>query len=325
MAEPRPGPGEVLVLVEACGVGLTVLNCINGDLSADEGLLPRVPGHELVGRVVEVGEGVASGILGRRGVAYFYLFCGVCGPCSVGLEPRCEQLAGFIGVHRDGGYAPFATLAERHLVVIPDTIDPLDATVIADAVATPVHVAGRAGIGAGDRVAVIGAGGGVGIHMVQVARHCGATVAGLDLGASKLALVDSFGASAVSAEDLADLDPGLMGGRRPSVVVDLVGTAETTAWSLGALDMGGRLVTLTTFRERPVHLEHRDLVLRELTVLGSRYANRSQVEEASALVAAGYVRPVIGATSGPSGVLEIHERLRTGQVSGRGALDWSNG
>jgi D-arabinose 1-dehydrogenase-like Zn-dependent alcohol dehydrogenase len=140
-----------------------------------------------------------------------------------------------------------------------------------------------------------------------------------------LALIDSFGASAVSAEQLADLGPDVIAGRRPSVVVDLVGTAETTAWSLGALDMGGRLVTLTTFRDRPVSFAHRDLVLRELTVLGSRYASRSQVEEAAGLVAAGQVRPVIGATSGPSGVLEIHGRLRSGQVSGRGALDWSNG
>ena len=62
---PSPGAGEVLVEVLACGVGLTVLNCINGDLGDDPALLPRVPGHELAGRVVEVGAGVDHALVGR--------------------------------------------------------------------------------------------------------------------------------------------------------------------------------------------------------------------------------------------------------------------
>lgn len=86
--------------------------------------------------------------------------------------------------------------------------------------------------------------------------------------------------------------------------------------------MGGRLVALTTFRDRPAEIESRQLVFRELSVLGSRYANRAEVAEAGRLVAAGEVVAMIGATRGPGEVLGIHEMLATGQLVGRGALDW---
>jgi len=79
--DPLPGLGEVLVQTEACGIGLTVLNCIRGDLGDDPGDLPRVPGHELVGTVVARGDGVDDRLEGRRVMAYFYLACGHCRPC----------------------------------------------------------------------------------------------------------------------------------------------------------------------------------------------------------------------------------------------------
>lgn len=321
LPDPRPGTGEVLVEVDACGVGLTVLNCINGDLASDPGLLPRVPGHELVGRVVEVGAGADRGLTGRRVVAYFYLFCGRCDWCSAGWEQRCENLAGWVGVHRDGGYAPMAVLAERHLVVVPDGLDPVMATVIPDAVATPLHVAATAGIGSDDRVVVIGAAGGVGIHMVQVARHHGAAVVGLDIGDAKLAAIEGFGVGAV--ESGPDVDPGLFGGARPTVVVDFVGSAATTDWAISSLATGGRMVALTTFTGRPASFEHRDLVFRELSLLGSRYATRAQVTEAARLVEQGRVTPVLGAVEGPAGVPDLHRRLRNNDLIGRAALDWS--
>ena len=191
--DPDPAPGDVLIEVEACGVGLTVLNCINGDLAADDDPLPLTPGHELVGRVTAIGEGVDESLLGRQVVAYFYLICGECKPCRTDREPLCERLAGFVGVHRDGGYAPRVVLPARNAIPIADSLDAVSATVVPDAVATSVHVAQRARIGAGDRVGVIGAAGGVGIHMVQVAKHHGAEVVGFDLRA-KVNEIERLGA-----------------------------------------------------------------------------------------------------------------------------------
>src|SRR3954471_7651328 len=120
LAEPEPGEGEVLVRVEACGIGLTVLNCIRGDLGHDPAALPRVPGHELVGRIVGVGPGVPDERVGERVCAYFYLFCGRCRRCLAGLESLCENLAGYVGVDRDGGYAEMTVLPARNALRLPE-------------------------------------------------------------------------------------------------------------------------------------------------------------------------------------------------------------
>lgn len=320
MPDPEPGPGEVLIEVEACSVGLTVLNCINGDLDNSPELLPRVPGHELVGRVTEAGPGGNTSLIGKRVVAYFYLTCGTCAACLSGHDPQCANLAGWVGVHRDGGYAPKVALPTANVIPVPEHLDPIAATVVPDAVATPVHVGYRAEIGPGDRVAVFGAGGGVGSHMVQIARMRGAEVAGLDL--NKFDHIESMGARPIDVSDLASVDDVFENGP-PTVVIDFVGRSETARWGLDHLAMGGRLVMLTTFRDRPVEIAARDMVYREISVLGSRYSWKSQVSEAAQLVADGKIIPVIGEVCGPSEVLGLHEKLRARDLIGRGALDWT--
>lgn len=324
MQRPRVRPGEVLVAVEACGVGLTVLNCINGDLGDDPALLPRVPGHEMVGRVVGRGPGVDAGLHGRRVVAYFYLSCDACHWCRSGAQPRCERLAGLVGVHRDGGYAPWATLPAGNAIVVPEALDPVLATVVPDAVATPVHVcATRAQLVPDDRVVVIGAGGGVGAHMVQVAALHGARIVGFERGDHKLAAVENLGARPVDAGDLSTVDgAALWPDGPPTAVIDLIGTAETLSWATANLAPGGRVVVLTTFPDRSGSLSPRELVLSEAAVVGSRYASKAEVATAARLVASGRIKPVIGATTGPADVLDLHAALRDGVLIGRGALTW---
>ncbi|HSJ54834.1 MAG TPA: alcohol dehydrogenase catalytic domain-containing protein, partial [Anaerolineae bacterium] len=98
---PEPGPGQALVRVEACAIGLTVLNWMRGDLGNDPGLLPRVPGHEIVGWVAAVGPGVLVPAVGDRVVAYIYLSCGHCQPCRSGHDSMCTNLGGYLSVHCD--------------------------------------------------------------------------------------------------------------------------------------------------------------------------------------------------------------------------------
>jgi D-arabinose 1-dehydrogenase-like Zn-dependent alcohol dehydrogenase len=324
LPDPQPGEGEVLIQVEACGVGLTVVNCIRGDLGNDPDDLPRVPGHELVGTVVASGRGVPGDRIGRRVAAYFYLFCGACPRCLAGEESLCEALAGFVGVHRDGGYAELAVLPDRNAIPMPHGLDPVLSTTIPDAIATPVHVAGRARIGPGDRVAVVAAGGGVGVHMVQVARVYGAEVAGLDVDPAKLAyLRDELGIPAADSADFgAVLLPPAWGGRA-DVVIDLLGTPASLTWSLAHLATGGRLVVLTTFPDVDFAVSPRDLVLAQGEIIGSRYASRHEVVQSARLVAEGRVRPVIGARARIDDVHEIHDALHEGRLLGRGALVWS--
>lgn len=319
-----PGPDEVAVAVEACGVGSTVVNCIQGNASDDPGLLPLVPGHEMVGRVVEAGPGVGGRLVGERVVAYFYLSCGACPECRTGDENRCRDRAGWVGVHRDGGYAPLSVLPARNVIPVPEELDPVAATVIPDAVATPLHVSrSRVGIRSADRVVVVGAGGGVGSHMVQVARLDGAEVVGLDVHQEKLALIEELGARPVASQDFSTLDPlALFEAGAPTVIVDFVGSEDSLAWGLAALAVGGRLAVMTAFPDRSLNVDPRRLVFREVSLLGSRYATKREVGVAAALVAAGTIRPIIGETVGPAGLLKLHDRLERGLLLGRGALDW---
>src|SRR5438105_2863874 len=248
--DPRPGEDEVLVSVAACGVGLTVLNCIRGDLGDDPDDLPRVPGHELVGTIVQTGPGVDPGRRGELVTAHFYLFCGRCARCLAAQEPTCENLRGWVGVDRDGGYAELVALPERNAVALPAGLDPVLATTVSDAIATPVHVCRRAGVRPGDRLVVVAAGGGVGVHMVQVARVYGAEVVGLDVSAEKLDYLQrELDVPAVHSGDFGAVELPAAWGGRADVVVDLLGTAESLRWGVGHLGSSGRLVTLTTFRD----------------------------------------------------------------------------
>jgi alcohol dehydrogenase, propanol-preferring len=318
-----PGDGEALVEVEACGIGSTVLNLLRGDGSGGTVGLPRVPGHELVGRVIETGAAADRGLVGRRVTAYFYLFCGQCDACVAGFEDRCQRLAGLIGVEVDGGYAPFATLPTRNLVTIPDGLDAIAATVIPDAVATPVHICRtRAQVNPFDRVAIIGAGGGVGIHLVQVARLFGAAVAGLDVSEEKLAAIRELGAIAVRSDDFARVERRIWPTGGPTVVVDFIGSPDSLAWAQGAIEPGGRIIAMTSFPNVRGDVEQRHLVENELAILGSRYATLHEVQFAADLVATGRVRPIIGLTAPASRAIEIHERLRSRRLVGRGAIRW---
>jgi D-arabinose 1-dehydrogenase-like Zn-dependent alcohol dehydrogenase len=321
--QPQPGAGELRVAVEACGVGLTVLNCIAGDLGDDPADLPRIPGHELVGRVDAVGEGVDGALLGRRTMAYFYLSCGACRMCLAGEESLCERLAGQLGVHRNGGYAESVVLPLLNAVPLPEGIDAALATAIPDAIATPLHVARRASLAPGQRVAVIAAGGGVGVHMVQVAALHGCQVVGLEAAPAKLAfLEDELGVAAVDSSDFGAVALPASWSAGADVVVDLLGTAASLEWGLGALGPNGRMVVLTTFRDVAVELSPRALVFGQHAVLASRYASRHELVAAADLVERGAIRAVVTRSAGPGEVDAIHDELRAGSLLGRGALRW---
>jgi D-arabinose 1-dehydrogenase-like Zn-dependent alcohol dehydrogenase len=322
--QPEPNDGEALVRVEACSIGLTVLNCIRGDLGADEADLPRVPGHEIVGEIVAVGDGVDPARVGERVMAYFYLCCGECRLCLEGPESLCERLAGVIGVHRDGGYAEYTALPARNLLPLPPGLSASDATAIPDAIATPVHVAANAHIRPGDRVAVTAAGGGVGVHMVQVARVFGADVAGLEVVPEKLRfLQEELSVTAVDSSDFGEVILPAHWQGKADVIVDLLGTHASLSWAAGQLAPKGRLVLLTTFPGVGFEVSPRDLVFNHATILGSRYASRAELTTAARLVAEGQVRPIVTRVVDASGIDGVHEQLRRGELIGRGAVSWA--
>jgi propanol-preferring alcohol dehydrogenase len=122
---PEPGPGEVLIEVAACGVCRTDLHLRDGELP--QARLPVVPGHEIVGRVLACGPGMAGLAAGQRvGVPWLGATCGHCTFCQRGRENLCESAA-FTGCTRDGGYAEFAAANARFVFPLPDRYDDLHA------------------------------------------------------------------------------------------------------------------------------------------------------------------------------------------------------
>ena len=125
LATPEPGPGQVAIAVDACGVCRTDLHVVDGELPDPK--LPLVPGHQIVGRVVETGEGAGRFAAGDRvGVPWLGWTCGECRYCTTGRENLCDR-ARFTGYQLDGGYAERAVADERFCFPVPDGYPDLQA------------------------------------------------------------------------------------------------------------------------------------------------------------------------------------------------------
>jgi propanol-preferring alcohol dehydrogenase len=191
---PSIGRGEALVKVKACGIGLTLSWIRLGRMS---GSAPRVIGHEIAGIVEQVGDGVSNVSVGDSVAVYFYLTCGRCEYCETDRETMCVNFKGNVGTRTDGGLAEYVKLPSENLFKFDkEKVSFPSAAIISDAIATPLHIAKRrAAIRPLDRVMIIGAGGGVGIHMVQMAKLFGAEVYAVDVSDEKLELARKYGAS----------------------------------------------------------------------------------------------------------------------------------
>ncbi|MGM0590447.1 MAG: alcohol dehydrogenase catalytic domain-containing protein [Halobacteriota archaeon] len=315
---PEAGPGEVLVEVEAASVGLTVRNNTQGDLAGDDSPIPRIPGHEAVGRIAATGPGVTHLAEGDRVGAYYYLSCGHCDPCLAGHDPLCENLEGRLGVDRDGGFAEYLSLPARNAIRLPESLDPVDGTVVPDAVATPYHVADRrANVRPGDDVLILGAGGGVGIHLVQMVQYFGGRAHALDRVGEKLERCAELGATTTvdtTETALADVDKSF------DAVVDFTGSAALLEEATRRLRPHGRLVNLTAFPSAVFELSPRLQVMTEMEVVGSRYCWKDEYRRCGELVASGEIEPVVTEVVGLDGVQDLFDRIAGGEVVGRGAV-----
>ncbi len=325
---PQAGPTDVLVRMRVCGVGLTVVNLI-----ATPGRVtsyPRIPGHEIAGEIVDAGAAVHNVKSGQRVTSHFYLTCGQCRQCRSGRETLCLNPRGNIGSATDGGYAEYVVLPERNTVLIPDGVSDVDAAVACDAIATPYHACRKeARLGPGDSVLIIGAGGGVGIHMVQMARLCGARVLAADIGADKLALANEMGADEIidsRVAPLAEQVRALTRGRGVDAVIDIVASRATLEAGLQALAMRGRLVIIGA-HPKPVYgddpgfmINPIDFLHRGLELHASRYVNAAEIAQTLELVRLKRIKPVVTQIFPLERVEEAHELIRHNATMGRLAL-----
>ena len=321
--DPQPAPGEAVMKVRAAGVGLTLVTMRTGIFG---GTAPRIMGHELGGDIIAVGDGVENVKIGQRCAVYFYLNCGHCRWCRNGRETLCENHGGYVGVHRDGGYAEFVSLPSENFLPIPDNLDYEGAAIAADAVNTPWHcMRERAQINPHDDVMLIGAGGGVGIHGVQVAKVFGARVIAVDISEEKLELASKWGADEIvnfrAIEDLALEAKRLTDGKGVDAAIDFVGKPETFQACIDGLAVGGRAVVIGA-QPGDVKINPVNLVITEQIVTGSRHSTRAELIETMNIMARGLVTPVVGKRLHFTEVEELFEDLKEEKLLGRGALTY---
>ncbi|WP_341997912.1 alcohol dehydrogenase AdhP [Microbacterium sp. LWH7-1.2] len=287
---PRPGPGQVLVRLEACGLCHTDIHAMHGDWPVKPGL-PLVPGHEGVGIVEQVGEGVTSRTVGQR-VAMPWLghACGECRYCIDGRENLCEQQYNN-GYAVDGGYAEYMLADAKYAVAVPDGVTPLDAAPLTCAGVTTYAAIKNARVVPGETVAVFGVGG-LGHLAVQYARLVGAKVIAVDVTEEKLALAAELGADHVVNAGTTDPVQQIRDLGGADVAVVLAVAPAVFRQSFEALNRGGRLVLVSLPADGTITLPVFDTVLKGISVIGSIVGTRQDLVEVFDLHAAGRTRVI---------------------------------
>ena len=287
---PRPGRGEVIVRVEACGLCHNDLHTVRGDWEPRP-KLPVVPGHEVVGRVTAVGAGVLHLFHGSRvAVPSLGWACGRCSYCLSGDEALCPERRN-TGYDIDGGFAEYVKADADFVVSVPAGVDPLDAACLSCAGVSTYRAVKSAGVGLSDVTAVFGIGG-LGHLAVQYARLSGAAVVAVDTRADKLAMARDLGARLTV--DVTSDDPVEaiceMGGANQAIVA--VGSSQAISQALESLRPGGTAILLAMPPDTTVALRVDDAVRRGITVVGSIGGSRVDLARVLALHAEGHTRVV---------------------------------
>lgn len=305
-----PGPGEVLIRMEACGI------CHSDLFVAGLERLPLAPlilGHEGIGRILEAaGSSFSPGE--RVGITFLERTCGACEYCTAGLERFCpRQLNSGYTAH--GALAELATVSDQYLVRVPGDLTALEAAPLCCAGWTAYSAVKQAGLAAGQRIAVFGLGG-LGHMAIQYARLHRLQVAAVDLVEARLEEARDLGAElTVPAENAGRHLQKEWGGMDAALV--LTPSMAAVQQAFRSLKRGGTLV-LVGLDNSALDLPLIDTVLKGITIRGSFIGARSDLEEVFRLALAG-IKPRVSAHSIRE-TPELLDRLRRHEISGRAVV-----
>lgn len=263
-----PQLGYVRIRVEACGI-------CHSDAATIEGAFPinwpRVPGHEAVGRIDAIGDGVAGWNEGQRvGVGFLGGNCGYCQFCRAGDLVNCKNQE-YVGVHHDGGYAEVMIAKASSLIAVPDDLDSVAAAPLLCAGLTTFTALRNAPAKAGELVAVLGIGG-LGHLAVQYARHMGFEVVAIGRGADKRSLAKQLGAHHYLDNGSINVAEALQKLGGASLVVATASAGKAVADTIKGLRPGGHVITLGATPD-PIELVSYDLIFGNRSVDGSLTGN----------------------------------------------------
>ena len=317
---PEPGPGQVRIRVEACGICHTDAATVTGTYPGLK--LPRVPGHEVAGRIEAVGSGVSRWKVGQRvGVGFFGGEDGVCESCRRGDIVNCQNPV-IPGVTVDGGYAEVMIAEARGLASIPDELRSEEAAPLLDAGTTTYNALRNAGLRGGDLVAVHGIGG-LGHLAIQFARKMGFHTVAIGRGSEKEKLARDLGAHIYIDTAVEDAAAVLqrMGGARA-----IIATAPSGG-AMGPLVSGlaarGKLIVVAVPGD-PIQLSAFPLVFGGRSVYGTLAGTAIDSEDALAFSVLENVRPMIE-TVPLERAADAYARMMQGKARFRMVLVTGNG
>jgi propanol-preferring alcohol dehydrogenase len=259
-----PGPGKVRIRIEACGV-------CHSDAGTVEGLFPiewpRVPGHEVIGRIDELGSDVQGWAVGQRvGVGFLGGSCGYCAYCRSGDLVNCRNQE-YTGIHHDGGYAEVMIAKASGLVSVPDDLSSVDAAPLLCAGLTTFGALRNAPAKAGDLVAVLGIGG-LGHLAVQYARHMGFEVVAIARGSDTAELAKKLGAHHYIDSVASDPAQALQALGGAKVILVTASGGKTTTATFKGLRPGGVSIVLGVGAE-PIEVSDMDLTFGGRKLVGA--------------------------------------------------------
>jgi len=318
--EPRPpGPDEVLVAVEACGVCHRDLIDRGGRFPWLQ--LPLTPGHEVCGRVVAVGSHVRAWTVGDRVGTLHRDHCGSCAACDRGDTSLCRNGVWVYGLVTDGGYATHLLARPNSLFALPDDAPAEDLCALQCTAGTAWRgLVVQGGLVAGQTALIVGANGGVGAAAIQVAKRLGATVVAHVRREDKVAFVEAQGADRVVVDDGRGFHRKL--GDQVDVVLDCVGSPTFNS-SLRSVRMGGHVVVVGNVSTERASLNLGYAIINGLHIHGSSGATAKDMADLLALHAEtplalsllrDRVEPLANADA-------AQRAVRAGGLSGRIVLD----
>ena len=315
---PLPGPGQILVKIQASGVCHTDLHAADGDWPVRPPL-PFIPGHEGVGYVAAVGSGVTHVKEGDRvGVPWLYSACGCCEHCLTGWETLCASQQN-TGYSVNGGYAEYVLADPNYVGLLPDSVGFAEIAPILCAGVTVYKGLKVTGARPGQWVAISGIGG-LGHVAVQYARAMGLHVAAIDVDESKLELARQLGASLcinARTQNPVEVIQRDIGGAHGVLV-----TAVSTSAFNQAIGMARRhgSVVLVGLPPGEFPTPIFDVVLKAISISGSIVGTRADLQEALDFAAEGLVKATIH-TGKLENINQILDQLRAGQIEGRVVLE----